>query len=86
MLNLLNEWMNLKATHIDYPKMSSQTENALVDFALWLDARATTLRAPVQSEQKCPFCLGSGFTENRGTPYTCDMCNGTGISKRSDGG
>lgn len=51
-----------------------------------LTRAAELKRAPVQSEQKCPFCLGSGFSENRGTPYTCDMCNGTGISNRSDGG
>jgi len=43
-------------------------------------------RAAVQSEQKCPFCDGDGYWQEANQTFWCDMCNGTGISKRSDGG
>ena len=43
--------------------------------------------APVQSEQKCPRCAGSGRVQFKsGRRYPCGLCNGTGISNRSDGG
>ena len=43
--------------------------------------------APVQPEQKCPWCEGEGIVANiiQGE-HTCAWCNGTGISKRSGGG
>lgn len=51
-----------------------------------LDPRSPTLRAPAQSEQKCPSCEGG--IENPGSLLAarCRACNGTGISNRSDGG
>ena len=51
-----------------------------------LDRTAELQRAAVQSEQKCPFCTGDGHWQEANQTFWCDMCNGTGISKRSDGG
>ena len=52
-----------------------------------LDSRSPTLRAPVQSEQKCPVCLGRGrLNVFSNKPNECTECNGTGISNRSAGG
>jgi len=43
--------------------------------------------APVQSEQKCPACDGTGTSYPNGPePEMCERCDGTGISTRSDGG
>ena len=52
-----------------------------------LDPRSPTLRAPVQSEQKCPSCSGTGtYIGKIGSGHKCVACDGTGISTRSDGG
>ncbi len=53
----------------------------------WLDRVAEQRDAPVHAEQKCPFCKGDGYwhTAENETKW-CDMCAGTGISKRSAGG
>ena len=43
--------------------------------------------APVQSEQKCPSCAGTGsIPVNVVLKTKCPACSGTGISNRSDGG
>jgi hypothetical protein len=86
-VNLVDEWLKTELGQ-EFDKTNSVAiKLALVYFANWLDARSPTLRAPVQSEQKCPTCHGSGKVKgknNRGVP--CYACWGTGISKRSDGG
>jgi len=51
-----------------------------------LDPRSPTLRTPVQSEQKCPSCFGRGWLKGQGMMNKCNVCDGTGISPRSDGG
>jgi hypothetical protein len=51
------------------------------------DRAAELLRAPVQSEQKCPDCNGMGRVPETAYQYVeCNACNGKGISTRSDGG
>jgi hypothetical protein len=43
--------------------------------------------APVQSERKCPRCAGHGWNHFGGIQLVkCNLCNGTGIYNRSDGG
>ena len=42
---------------------------------------------PVQSEHKCPRCDGRKKVRSlSNSDVACPMCNGTGISTRSDGG
>jgi len=60
--------------------------NALQELLDLPDSAAELLRAPVQSEQKCPDCNGDGRKGGIGLSYTCPTCDGTGISNRSDGG
>jgi hypothetical protein len=50
------------------------------------DPRSPTLRAPVLSEQKCPYCNGRKKVYAWFKWIRCAVCNGTGISTRSDGG
>ena len=40
--------------------------------------------AAAASEQKCPDCDGEGTGFSEGESWTCSMCNGTGISNRSE--
>jgi len=48
--------------------------------------RSPTLRAPVQTEQKCPACDGIGSMRFLWLTLHCSTCHGTGISNRSVGG
>ena len=51
------------------------------------DPRDPTLRAPDQTEQKCPDCKGHGIVKDGfGQLFECSRCHGAGISNRSDGG
>jgi hypothetical protein len=86
-LNLLKKWLD-ECKEKGMPELSRLQMFALVDFVNWLDTRSPTLRAPVQSEQKCPSCEGRGWNFIHGTidKKVCSRCNGRGISNRSDGG
>jgi len=76
---LLIEWEVAYLAKGGSKSLVTDSEDALRDFANWLDAQRILTPHETDTVQTCPACAGKGRTRPKWGPYIiCKVCSGAG--------